>query len=123
MKVQVAPANSIIFIFDTASKNIVVPTYLPGELIASNKTCISVDTLSEYDGETSIEISSDLARFEDRDLAWTQDLRISTPSKKVSIVTSQNDRLLSLECSDTTTKIAIGVNDENEPDRIVVIVS
>lgn len=120
---RIAPPNSRIFVFDATAKNIMIPACVSRELIASNDTCVSVGTLSESDGETTIEITSDRVYLVQADLRWTHGLRINTPGKQVSVVTSQNDRLLTVDCLATKSAITIGVNDESEPDRVVIFIS
>lgn len=55
--VTVGPQNAILFLFDPTDKNVVVPAYVDGELIASTKTCISVGTQAPVDGDAEVSLS------------------------------------------------------------------
>jgi hypothetical protein len=48
--------NSIVFAFDVKCKDVVIPEYKTGQLIAFSANCISVGTLAEMDGETTVHL-------------------------------------------------------------------
>ncbi len=56
--VEVAPPNSIGFVFDRSLPSVEFPKHQPSPNVLATGNCISVGTLAEIDGTTAIEIGS-----------------------------------------------------------------
>jgi hypothetical protein len=122
MVVTTSPANSIIFLFDRSSENVVVPDYSATSVLNRTTTCVSVGTLSEFDGETKIELHRFSESKRQSELTWFDDVEIATPGGSVSVVTADNKTLLTESSNNGVTLISIGVNDLGEPDKIIFLI-
>jgi len=116
---KVSPPNSIIFIYDHSNREVDVPAYMNGALVAANSTCISVGTLAFMDGETEITLTDDSHDIEVGELVF--DGTLQTPGMEVSICNSLNEKLLAVPVSDVSARVRVFANDPSEPDRIVVL--
>lgn len=73
----------------------------------------------EQDGPTEITLArADEVNPED---ALAFDGMITTPSKKLSIVSCENEEIMATDVMNTTTRIRVYANDPREPDRIYVV--
>lgn len=112
--------NAIVFVFDLANKNVQVPEYIDGVLTASNKSCVSVGTQSEVDGEVTVKLSGRLSDSE-RDLYEVAfHGAIETPSKKIAVVTSGLDKILEMDVQSEKTEVVISVDDLSHPGVVLV---
>lgn len=111
--------NSILFLWDIQNEKAEIPEYVDNQLISSNPNCISIGTLMELDGPTTISFldsPSGLASIR----AFSGLLR--APSGEISISSSEADCLLSLRVAGVRPSIEIFVNDPSEPSLIEIVV-
>ena len=113
--------NSIVFAFDVKCGDVVIPEYRTGQLIAFSTNCISVGTLAEMDGETTVHLmrQSETSDFDSVNFEWSKPMMIATPSKSLSVVTSENTVLFTMPVQHAASKIIVGTNSEVVPDVIV----
>ena len=116
--ITVSPPNSIIFLYDQSNPSIEVPVYISGEVVAANITCISVGTLSAADGETTITLTDDVQGIEDIGML-TFDGLLQLPGSELSVCSSHNEKLLTMQLPAFEARIRIFVNDDREPDNII----
>lgn len=119
--IRISPPNSIVFICDPSSRAVDVPEYVNGQLIAATRSCISVGTLAEMDGETEISLSEVATSGELGELVF--DGMVLTPGKVVAVCNARDETLLSLPVSTVAVRVKVFANDRSEPDRIVVLAS
>ncbi len=113
-----SPPNAILFVFDPTNKDVVIPSYIDGELTASSDTCVSVGTRADADGDT--DISLDLGGVAPPDLLRIFFGVIGVSGGKVAIVTSQLQRVLELEVPVGPVEVTIWADDLRNPGRIAV---
>ena len=118
LKSSIAPRNSILFIFDPTI-TIEVPEGVGATLVAATRTCISVGTLAEMDGETTIYLSDE---FVDPVGRIVFDGFLETAGKQVSISDVSGENILSMKVMRTISQVTIWANDLSEPDIILVMV-
>jgi hypothetical protein len=117
--IRISPPNSIVFICDPSSREVDVPEYVTGQLIAATQSCISVGTLAEMDGETEISLSDVPSSAELGELVF--DGMVRTPGRVVAVCNARDETLLSLPVSSVAVRVKVFANDRSEPDRIVVL--
>ncbi|GAB2859578.1 hypothetical protein GCM10027277_30130 [Pseudoduganella ginsengisoli] len=118
LQATISPPNAILFVFDPANKNVIIPAYVDGELTAANDTCVSVGTQADVDGETDVSLG-----FFDEAPVGLQQVFLGTihiPSGRVGIVTSQFQRVLELEVPIGPLAVMIWADDLRMPARIAV---
>lgn len=122
MNLKISPPNSILFIFDKLIKNINIPTYQKSNILNISENCISIGTLNEFDGETTInfEKNSFDAKIKFPELHWFDPIALITPSSSFCVVTSANQVLHTIQTGVTVSSLLIGVNDTSEPNSIVI---
>lgn len=114
--IKVSPPNSLIFVMDHSFGEL--PEDIVGRLVSSTSTCVAVGTLSEVDGETTITLT-DAIESVDTSLKLAFDGVLATPKGEVSVCNVRNEQLLTMTSSPKT-YVRIYVNDDREPDQIVV---
>lgn len=114
LEITFAPPNSLILLMDYEYGD--VPADIDG-LIAATSSCVAIGTLSEYDGETHI-VLTDSDELAQGQLVFEGN--VLTPNKEISICSIENVKLLTLISGSEKTYVRIYVNDDNEPDYIVV---
>lgn len=121
MPIKTNIPHGIVFIMDMAHDDAASPEYIHGEVIASNGACVSVATTHEIDGETELELSDVLdSRWVDR-VVRVFSGSVETPSGNLSIVTSNNEALLTLKTGDVRTSFQVFVDTVDSPELVVVV--
>ena len=108
--------NSVILIEDQSGGEI--PNSMNQSLIAATASCIAVGCRAEDDGETEIILGHCDNVASDKQPMFEGALR--TPSQKLVVRTVLGDTLLEMPVATAETKLIIWVNDQTEPDHIVV---
>ena len=111
--------NGVFFVMDYEFG--ILPESMEDKLIASTPTCIAVGAKHDQDGDVLITLTNEetpelpvkLLRF---------DRRLSIPSKRLSIVTINNEELLTIELQEVSAEMAIWVDHEREPSEVIVVV-
>ena len=119
--ITISPENAILFVFDPASKNVLIPPYVDGELIAANPTCVSIGTQAPVDGETEVTMSLSNAAHPGLHRAFVG--RIVTPNGIVAINTASFERVLEFEVAKTSVDLCVWVDDLRNPSQVIVEVS
>jgi hypothetical protein len=119
LKTRIAPPNSIIFVLDPAHG---FPPSISGyELITANRSCVAIETLCEMDGKTSI-VLTDETKTQRKGTILAFNDSVETPTQEISIITSHNEKLLSIPTTSEFTAVQVWVNRKSEPDIIEVFV-
>lgn len=124
MSVTISPPNAILFVLDPSSGNILVPTYVNGQLTAANPTCVSVGTQADVDGETEVSLlrqnSGDGRVYAGLHQVFQGE--IQTPGNQIAIITSDAAVVASESVNGQVTQVAIFADDQRNPSRIAVVV-
>ena len=111
-----APPNSIIFIADP-TRRYSVPEDTGATLVTATSSCIGIGTLAEMDGETTIRLSKN---FSSPIGELVFDSMLETPGLRIAVIDSGADPQLVMPVGSGTTHVRIWVNDQNEPDLILI---
>jgi hypothetical protein len=114
----ISPPNAILFVFDPTNKDVLIPSYVDGELTAATETCVSVGTQTEVDGD--VEISLAISGAVPLDLQQVFFGTVATPGGKVAVVTSRFQRVLELNVPASAVELSIWTDDLRNPARVVV---
>jgi hypothetical protein len=114
----VSPPNAILFVLDPTNEDVIVPPLADVEIATSSASCVSIGTRADVDGD--VEISASLSNFEPNDLKKVFFGRISTPGKKIAIVTSEFEILLELDVITNRAIVSVWVDDHSNPSVIFV---
>ena len=116
---KLSPANSLLLLMDMESGQL--PDSMSESLVAFTDTCIAFGTMQALDGETTIQIDSDLSE-ETENHSLVYDGRLNLPSKKISLVDTLNQEIWSSAVDNEIVGVKIFANDDSEPDSIRIIV-
>jgi hypothetical protein len=113
---RIAPPNSLLFISDV--KGGAVPDFIPGQLILSTSSSISVGCLMWQDGETDVSLGAASEVDPGENPAF--DGMLDTPNQTVIVSTVERETILAASASGRHTRVRIWVNRPQEPDKIII---
>lgn len=113
---KIAPANSLIIISDVSGG--IGPEFIPGRLVLSTSTMISVGCLANVDGETQVTLGSAVELAPGVPLVFEGELE--TPSGEIAVSTVEGEKILEANVGSVRTGIRIWANRPVEPDEIVI---
>lgn len=109
--------HPIVFIFDYDCDEVEIPEYDESEVVSSNELCISVRAISDVDGDVQIGLNDSPLTI---DMIEAFVGMIGTPNKKLSVVNSNNDKLLETQVVSDKTRVKVLVNHADFPERIEI---
>ena len=115
---RLAVPNGILFVMDPTNLTAVIPEYDPGSLVASNRTCLSVCTQAEADGETLISLGSH--PLPPNRLTKRAAGKISCPGGVLAVVTSHFERVVELKVSQAQVAIGVWSDEPHSPTTIAI---
>jgi len=113
---KLAVPNAILFVLDPSNEAVAIPEY--EGLVSHTDSCVSVGTQADVDGETDVS----LGHAAPVDLQLVFDGSIQTPGGSIAIWTSEGASLGRIDGLNPTTSVAIWVDDNKWPSRVVVAV-
>jgi hypothetical protein len=119
---SIQPLNSIVFLIDKKTKNIIIPEYEKKHIINCTDSCISIGTMNEVDGKTTIKIITPSEKLKHVNLNWDFLREIQTPSKKLSLIQSDGSEFGVVFTKSEKTTVSIGINDLREPNLIIIAI-
>lgn len=109
----------ILFVADPNHASPVVAELELGSWWAGNATGVSVRVCSYVDGDVTVRLALDsTAARQDGLLCHLQE--VETPSKRLAVLSADNQELLSVEVPDETTRVCICVNSAEHADDLSV---
>ena len=118
VEVSVRPPNSVVLVGDPAGE----PPETMGEaLVSATETVVAIGTLAEADGSTRIRMV-DAATTAERPETLAFEGAVEVPSGRLTIESVLGDAYAEEPVPGGEAKIQVWVNDEHEPDEIVVVV-
>lgn len=121
IEASIAPANPIVFVLDPSSDTINVPQYIPGEVVASTESCISVGIQADADGETIIKLATKFADSARGRMHKVFEGKIATPSRKVAVVTAEFEGVVEQPVNAAESTIEVWVDDAGYPGEVLVV--
>jgi len=120
MDASLYPPNAILFVFDLSNKSVEVPEYIDDVLTAGNKSCVSIGTQADVDGEVLVKLQNPVSSPEKGKYQLVFQGTIDTPGKKIAVVTAEFDKVLEKDVRGRKTDTSIWVDDLNHPSMILV---
>jgi hypothetical protein len=110
--------NSVILVGDPAGEP---PESMGGRLVSATPSCVAIGTLSEADGETTIQLidANDAADLPTQ-LAFEGDVEMT--SNRLTLASVLDDTYLERPVRATSVSLQVWVNDADEPDEICVVI-
>lgn len=116
--VVLAVSNAVILVMDHDSGSL--PCSMGSALVSATSSCVAIATKPASDGVCEVTLIDEV-ECGAMGLCVYEGL-VETPSLEISVCDVTNVRLLSLSVEKLTTGVKVLVNDQYEPDRIVVVV-
>jgi hypothetical protein len=113
---RVAPPNSLLVISDTDGG--IPPEFVPGVLILSTSSCITVGCRMFADGETLVLLGSAAELDPGEPPAF--DGMLDTPKRAVVVSTVERETVLETRVPNARTHVRIWVDHPREPDKVII---
>ena len=113
---KIAPPNSLVLVSDT--RNAEIPVTMFDSRFAATDSCVAVGCLADVDGDTTFTLG--LTSEVDPGTSPSFVRTIQTPNRLVSISTILGNSILETKVTKTHTTLKIWVNDDTEPDQVIV---
>jgi hypothetical protein len=117
--VTLSPPNAILFLFDRANKKVRIPTYIEGQLVASNDSCVSVGTQAAVDGDVTVTLEASPPNINELQRLYAGVL--NAPSRKLAIVTAEAQTILEIDVGSDRPEIEVWADDQRNPARIAMV--
>lgn len=115
----VSPPNSLVLIRGAGEADVPIS----GEPVAHTDTCVSIGTLMEYDGETSIRLmAADEGSEHPHPPLEVFDGTLIVRGTELVVGSVTGDEYLSLPCPEGEVPVRVYTNHSTEPDEIHVVV-
>ena len=115
-----SPSHPILFIFDFSNESMEVPAYDPEAVASSNNGCVAVRTIADVDGDVTVTFAETLQMEATQHAVEVFCGVIDAPTRKVAVVTSENEILLERRVATSKPSIRVLVDDEQFPQNIWV---
>jgi hypothetical protein len=112
-------SHPILFVFDFSNKAFSVPEFDPSAAASANSTGVSVRTVADVDGDVTVHIARRLSGISAKGNQVFAG-KIQTPSRKVAVVTAENQVLVEASVREPVAQIRVVVDDVEHPTTIWV---
>ena len=111
--------HPIIFVFDYKNKDAIIPEHDPDLIVSANSSCASIRAICYVDGDITINLAE---KSSDKPAALIKAFEgcVETPTKHLSVVNSENEKLLEREVEFELTTISIWIDEVEHPSLIFV---
>lgn len=116
MSVAVSPPYSLVLLLDPSIATI--PQTMADNLIVATDSCIAIGCTAEDDGSTEVTLGP--AQAVDPGYSPAFEGAIQTPSGVLEIQSVLGETILQTQVQDQETQVVVWVNDQKEPDKIVI---
>ncbi len=113
----VSLVHPILFVFDFSSQAFSVPEYDPASAVSANGNGLSIQAVSEVDGEVTVRLTSAIPSAVG---AEAHEVFAGSSSRRVAVVTSENEKLLEADLASTIAQVRVMVDDSEFPADIWV---
>lgn len=110
--------NSLVLVLDPDTGSL--PLSMGGSPIAASPSGITIGTLSEYDGETTVVLAGASDELFDPTVALRWQGRLNT-SGRIGLVNVRHEVLLVAQCPQDA-RVSIATNDSDEPSLVWIVV-
>ena len=114
--------HPIIFIMDFSSDRVEVPDFDPEKVAWGNRTCVSVRTIADCDGEVTVTLVDSIPATADPEIEIFAGT-VEAPSGQIAVVTSDLEKLLECKIDGTEADVHIFVDDRTHPSAVWISTS
>ncbi|XZE36950.1 hypothetical protein SH501x_002538 [Pirellulaceae bacterium SH501] len=118
---EVTVDHAILFIFDPASTDIVIPEYDPGSPVSFNEACMSVNVRAAVDGEVRVHIGRAGKVQTTNPVVFRG--KMTTPSGRIVVVTPNNQEVVSMKNEGETAELTIRLDSVTHASEVWVEVA
>ena len=97
-----------------------MPEYDPATAVSANGNGLSIKAVSEVDGEVTVRLTSAVPSAVGVEAHEVFAGSLSAPSRRVAVVTSENEKLLEADLASTIAQVRVMVDDSEFPADIWV---
>lgn len=112
--------HPILFVFDFSNEAFLVPEYDAGAPVSANETGLSIKAVSEVDGEVTVTLTDAIPPRLSSKAHVVFVGSVPAPSKKVAVVTSENEKLVEADVTSSTAQVRVLVDEPAFPTKIWV---
>lgn len=116
----VALSHPILFVMDFGNDDMIVPTYDEESLTANNDSCVSVRTIADVDGDVTVRLNRVAGNSTASTGIQVFQGDVATPTGRIAVVTSLNEKILEMDVASATTRVVITVDDLRHPAQVNV---
>lgn len=117
-RLSISSSHPIVFVLDFANDDAEIPEYSVDSLVASNDSCVSIRVMSDVDGEVEVGLGGSLPK--DERLQEVFRGVVAAPSRKIAVVSSENEVLVETPVAGGAASVVIRVDDEEHPSKVLV---
>jgi hypothetical protein len=122
VKIRAPIPNAIILFYDPGNENFMLAEWSSTKSYEATESCISVATLPDIDGETTIEILNANQTINDRNMVLAYEGPMETPTGKVSVSTSNTLDIIGVDVLSNSCLVQVWINRLMDPDHIIFVV-
>jgi hypothetical protein len=121
MKRSTVP-NAVLLVMDPQYG--VIPELMDGGLIAASRSCVAIGTIADSDCEVEIGLGNRPEDCTEAETALHCVYRgpIATPRRVLSVCSVYLEELVTTKVAREKSDVEIWVNDDNEPDQVIIVV-
>ena len=120
MKIKQKMPHSLVLLMDYFAGE--PPSSFVGRLVTFTPTCVAIGTISEDDGVASVLVTR-LPLIDSDELSKVHIGKLRVPSKKLSLVDTNNCILATMEVGTEEINFEVWVDHPSEPENIVIGIS
>lgn len=120
METKLLIPNAIVFLYDLTAPSIQIPEYKEDTIVSYNKSCISIGTQSDVDGEVTLKLSEKINIADKDHCEKIFNGEVDTSGKKLAISTSEVEGVLEISVKTSKTPITIWVDDTKFPSLVLI---
>jgi hypothetical protein len=113
--------HGILFVLDPTHKGAKVPDYSAGRLIGATRSCVSVATVPDVEGEVRVRLGAPLRAPHRKGCTKVFAGHVDTPGMRLAVVTA-NEKVFEVGASGERTHVEIAVDDSEMPALVCVSV-
>jgi hypothetical protein len=121
MRIRQRLPHPIIFVLDFTNDAADTPAFDPQRLASSNGACVSIRTIADVDGEVTAVLAKTRPPEHEGVTHRVFAGDINVPSRKVSVATSENEKLLELAVEGTVASLEIFVDNSEHPAKVWIV--
>lgn len=118
-EIKYAAQNSLVLV--TGSSHGELPPLPQDKIVSATQEIILIGTMSSQDGDTSITLTNEeIETSTDSKLHIAYRGHLDTPNREISVRNIFDEIIIKLPTATNSCEVSVWVNDDSEPDKLVV---